>query len=655
MLRKSKKLLSVVISLAILATMLSGFSVFAAGNTLTVGAGQTYSTIAAALAVATDGDTIYLVNGTYALPHTEIANNITIEGQSKAGVVLTPTAGTGSNKDVIAAGWLAVNTGGTLTVNNLTMDGSGQTVLVALWTIGALTVNNITIKNVKWADNLGTGIAVYRTGNLVATNVTMSNIGRLGIHAKAAATITGFSYTGKGVNNCLDYAMEIGTVATTVIPFTVNVTNATITDCLGVAYDGSGSAGIYVNTYFYSAQGGLTNLITANLSNINFYNCSTAFYSGYDETLGEYSNTTINNSNFINCEYDLAYYGKAGTGTVTTNGNFYGGAPVVDFSAGTTLTVGTPNIINKAFLNGTLYDTIAAAYAASVAGDTVYVGGTMDLNTNAGAGPAPLGGTVISALIVDKNITIMGTGIDPTITCSLINPNGTTVGVVSIYMKQGEIKNLTVKRPAGDGPNLVVSGVYLQGTAKITNCTVKNFRTGIEARGNNEIVGNTIESNRTGILYLSSDSITPIVKIINNTVIDNRTFGILFLDGGTYGGHPGRVYSTGYSFTIKGNEIYDNWFAELESRNVNAIDITNNFWGAQGPVLIHDYVNETLHPADGGSIISTKPGRPAGGIYQPTHSTSVTKSTNDAYKDFTAGVLTLDIVAPAVAQTLSVT
>ncbi|MEI6578576.1 MAG: hypothetical protein WCN92_03845 [Eubacteriales bacterium] len=352
MLRKSKKLMAIVMTIAIFSTMLSEFSVFAA-TTLTVGPasmGATYQTLTPALAAAGTGDTIFIYDGNYVLPHTVVTTNLTITGQTKDGVVLTPAADTAaynSSNPSPNASWLAADTGGTLNVSNLTMNGSGKIIDIALFTKGALTVNNITIKNIYAATYEGSGISIFQPGSLVATNVTMSNIQRIGIHAKGSATVNGFTYTGKGPGAWLDYAMEAGTVATTT-PFTVNVTNATITDCVGVAYDDSTSAGLYVDTYFYSyyhptATG---DLITANLSNINFNNCSTAFYAGYDVSLGELSNTTINNSNFINCTTDLQYAGQANTGTVTTNCNYYDGTPVVDFSAGTTLTVAKANTTN---------------------------------------------------------------------------------------------------------------------------------------------------------------------------------------------------------------------------------------------------------------------------------------------------------------------
>ena len=274
-------------------------------------------------------------------------------------------------------------------------------------------------------------------------------------------------------------------------------------------------------------------------------------------------------------------------------------------------------------------------------GTVVLVRGTVDLAVSAGT--SHFGGTNVAGLIVDKNITIMGVDEDASITCSLVVG---TNNVTAIWMKQGELSNLKIKRPAGDGPNLLVGGVFLSGDAKIINCTIENFRTGVEAYGNNEIIGNIINGNRTGVIYISKESTIPIVNISNNSIFDNRTFGIVFNDGGTYGGPPnyvGKIYDAGYDIIISENKIYDNWFAEFETRNLNELTINHNYWGDQGPIFIYDYVSETLHPNDaGGSIITTKPDRPAGGIYQPYHSTSRTRSTTLTYMNFTAGDLIIN-------------
>lgn len=296
--------------------------------------------LADALAAASDGDTICLYDGTYALDQTTLNMDLTIIGESEDGVILTPTGNTGaySTTGGDTSGWIFLESG-SLSISNLTMDGTGFAITQALRTKGALTVENVTVKNIEYSQYFGFGIGVYQPGSLDAKNVTMSNIARVGIHAKGDTAVDGFNYTGKGAITCLDYAMEIGTFNGSMTPFTVDVANAVITDCLGVADDSakSGSAALYVNTYFYQADGGTTSLIDVNLDRITINNCSVGVYIGYYEK-GEYSDTLLTNSNIINCETDIAYQGLAGTSTFTTSGNYFGGgAPNVECKYGNTI------------------------------------------------------------------------------------------------------------------------------------------------------------------------------------------------------------------------------------------------------------------------------------------------------------------------------
>jgi len=330
-----KKTLAVTIALVLVLSLIPATAL--AADTITV---SNSAQLAAALTGAADGDTIFLLDGEYTLDQTTLNMNLTIIGESEAGVVLKPTGDTGAYSRTAGdtSGWLFLQTG-SLSISNLTMDGSGFLITQALRTNGALTVKNVTIKNIEYSQYFGFGIGVYQPGSLDATNVTMSNIARVGIHAKGETTVDGFNYTGKGAITCLDYALEIGTFNGSMTPFSVSVTNATITDCLGVADDsaGSGSGAIYINTYFYQADGGTDSLITINISQCTISNSSTGIYIGYYDK-GEYSDTVVSDSNFVGCETDLYYSGLAGTSTFTTSGNYFGGgAPTASVQYGNTI------------------------------------------------------------------------------------------------------------------------------------------------------------------------------------------------------------------------------------------------------------------------------------------------------------------------------
>lgn len=310
-------LLAILLVLAIVpATGLAATTTVIAGEDLNV-----------AITAAADGDTITVANGTYMLDQTTINKNLTITGESEAGVILKPSAHlTVPSYKNPGSGWIEVGTAGSLTISNLTMDGAGKKAALALKTAGELVVSNVTIKNIEYQIYNGIGIGVYQDAtlpdeaSLTATNVTMSNIERIGIHAKGNTTVDGFTYTGKGAIDCLDYAMEVGSLTHTTY-FAVSVTNATITECLGVASsDGSGSAGLYANTYFYSLNNGAVPLappIDVTFDNISFNNCSVGVYVGYSDSFFDFSKVVVTNSSISGCKYDFVFKSKQPSGSLT--------------------------------------------------------------------------------------------------------------------------------------------------------------------------------------------------------------------------------------------------------------------------------------------------------------------------------------------------
>ncbi len=298
----------------------------------------------AALTRAQVGDTIYLYSNDYDLDATTIDKNITFEGESMSGVVIHPTANTGSVDD--ARGWILVNTGVTLTMKNLTLDGSGYDIFQAIRSHGAVVADNLTICNMIYPSVYGHGMALYGNGNVI-TNVTMHDIGRVGIGIYGTTTVKNFMYTAKGYGNILDYGIEVGTTADmypTGTPFTVTISNVTITGNRGVVSGSTndwGSSGILVSTYFYNKAGGTNpNFVTVNIDHANISDCSVGVDCGFMPPYLECSNTTITSSNFFGNEYDLIFAGSgASEGTMTATGNYYGGsAPVASTDEGLSIT-----------------------------------------------------------------------------------------------------------------------------------------------------------------------------------------------------------------------------------------------------------------------------------------------------------------------------
>ena len=181
------------------------------------------------------------------------------------------------------------------------------------------------------------GISIYQDPSdlgaalTVIENVTMHDIGRVGIGIYGSTDVNNFTYTAKGYGNILDYGIEVGTVDSSTPPFTVNISNVTITGNRGIVNGQWGSSGILISTYFYALDGGTANVVTVNIDHANISNCSCGIDAGYTDGYLECSVTNITNSNFFGNEYDLIFVGDpTSPATFETTGNYYGGsAPVV--------------------------------------------------------------------------------------------------------------------------------------------------------------------------------------------------------------------------------------------------------------------------------------------------------------------------------------
>src|SRR4051794_39954600 len=124
--------------------------------TLSVGSGKTYSTIAAAITAAKDGDTINVDAGTYTNDWSLINKNITLQG-------------VGGQVNIVSSG-------------NIT---NGKAIFV---TNGDITINNFTFSGAVVPDNNGAGIK-QESGNLVLNNCGFFN-NQMGVLTGNLGTLT---------------------------------------------------------------------------------------------------------------------------------------------------------------------------------------------------------------------------------------------------------------------------------------------------------------------------------------------------------------------------------------------------------------------------------------------------------------------------------
>jgi Pectate lyase superfamily protein len=215
------------------------------------GTGGCSSSIQAAVAAASAGDTINVAAGTYTeVGQIVISKNLTIVGAGAGSTIVKPSADTGNGGD--ARGWFLVNSGVSFNLSKVTLDGTGHLVWQGIRDHGTGTISDCSITNIKFnasgPDYAGTGIVVFGSPVNV-TNCTFSGIGRVGVlfygTGVTGSTFSNNTYTGKGAGNWLDYGVEVGAGAN------ATISGNTISGDTGVAtVDGSTSAGILVSTYF---------------------------------------------------------------------------------------------------------------------------------------------------------------------------------------------------------------------------------------------------------------------------------------------------------------------------------------------------------------------------------------------------------------------
>lgn len=246
------------------------------------------------------GGIVNVAPGTYTEgPQIVINKDLSIAGSDKDSVIIKPSADTVAGGTLLdVSGWFLVNPGVTFNLNNVTLDGDGKKISQAIRSHGAGTIQNNIIKNMGYEPSgpayKGMGIVTF-DANMIISNNTLSNIGRIGIYVGSGVTnsvISGNTYTGKGNGNWLDYGIEVERGG-----------NATITDNIvcnstGVAsVDGSTSAGILVTTYF---NPGTAATITGN----EICNNTVGIAVGYDaadiSTVTAHYNNLTGNSEGVN-------------------------------------------------------------------------------------------------------------------------------------------------------------------------------------------------------------------------------------------------------------------------------------------------------------------------------------------------------------------
>ncbi len=225
----------------------------------------------------------YIVNvdaGTFNEPaQVSVNKNITVRGAGNASTIVKPTVNTTVGGNLASESFIYIDPAATVTLEKFTIDGADKQIHHAIQSRGVLTADDLTIRNIKYQQYFGRGIVLYAGAGNSITNITFSNIERIGVHVRGGValplpvtTINGIIYTGKGTGDFLDYGVEIGGGGS------ATITNSVITNNKGQALvDMSKSAGILATTFFGPGT-------TANISNNYINNNTDGISVGFDGT-----------------------------------------------------------------------------------------------------------------------------------------------------------------------------------------------------------------------------------------------------------------------------------------------------------------------------------------------------------------------------------
>jgi nitrous oxidase accessory protein NosD len=492
------------------------------------------SKIQNAVAKASGGDTINVCAGTYVeTGQIVIDKDLSIVGEDKATTIIQPAqdTGHGSGTNLDAGSWFLVNSGVEFNLSNVTLDGTGRSVQVAINSHGTGTIDNNIIKNNVYPSYDGRGIALW-DANMTVSNNTIQNFGRIGIYVGSgvsAAVIDGNTIIGKGTGDHLDYAVEVerGGFA--------EVSNNIISDCLGIAsVDGSTSAGIYVTTYFNPGT-------SANIHNNTLLNNTTGIAVGYDGSdasiVTAHQNKFAGNGEGISSTAAIVngtenWWGAAsgpgvvgpGTGDkVSTNVNYSPWCLNAACTAtGTTNTSGELVVDDGTDAAGVqdLIDDVPEGTTIVLPDITYAVSGGFTISTK-GITIKLSDGTVIQAsspcfTVEADNVTITSA----TFGGGKCMPSGTDSGIEVV----GSVTNLVVD-------NLVISGIEFDGSLTTTgsgiliNNTVNNL----------QIFDNYIHNfGGDGITYTADGDVTGVHEVQGNLFKNNTGFGVNNASGNPY-------------------------------------------------------------------------------------------------------------------------
>jgi parallel beta-helix repeat protein len=342
----------------------------------------------------------------------------------------------------------------------------------------------------------------------------------------------------------------------------------------------------------YGAYGTITgNIITNNLYNGVSADVATGILlagAGVDFNNAPTGNTTTIGSNILSGNEaglftDAGGFGYDSNAGVTYDVNTFSNN-YIHVSHNAPASVPNPaNVYDKRVDNlsktNTVYGKIQRAVDDAVAGNILHAGA----------------GIFDEDVIINKSLTLTGTGAASSTIRGVIGGSGSTVAIAA---NNSELSGFTITRSGNtvadwnNGGNNT-AGVSVQGSITgmlIHDNIITQNRTGIDVNNSSghTMRNNIITDNNTGLVFRNqTDNIT----LTENEIIANRTVGILFLDGS---GGTNTPAQTAANCNFFNNNISGNWYGQIVDRQTGGSlpapggslkNFSGNWFGTNIPVV----------------------------------------------------------------------